>query len=60
MRGSPPGHARAGQRIIATEIGRHGDKPNSKSKIASDIFGKMMLDADFSEFLTLPAYEYLD
>ena len=46
--------------IIATEIVRHGDNPNGKFKIASDIFGKMMLDADFSEFLTLPAYEYLD
>ncbi len=27
---------------------------------AADLFGKMMLSGDFNEFLTLPAYEYLD
>ena len=46
--------------MIANEVARHGDNPNGKFKIASDIFGKMMLDADFSEFLILPAYESPD
>ena len=31
-----------------------------KFAVASEIFEKMMLSGDFSEFLTLPAYEYLD
>ncbi len=46
--------------ILASETARHADNPNGKFKIAADIFGKMMLDSEFSEFLTLPAYEYLD
>ena len=28
--------------------------------LAAELFGKMMLSGEFSEFLTLPAYEYLD
>ena len=48
------------QSIVASEIARHGDNPSGKFRIAADIFGKMMLDGEFSEFLTLPAYEYLD
>jgi malate synthase len=31
-----------------------------KFEIASGIFEKMMLSGDFNEFLTLPAYQYLD
>ena len=28
--------------------------------LAADLFGKMMLSGEFNEFLTLPAYEFLD
>ncbi|MDQ1474480.1 MAG: malate synthase [Bryobacterales bacterium] len=31
-----------------------------KYKIAADLFGKMMLSGEFNEFLTLPAYEFLE
>jgi malate synthase len=31
-----------------------------KYHAAADLFGRMMLSGDFNEFLTLPAYEYLD
>jgi malate synthase len=31
-----------------------------KYQIAADLFGKMMLSGEFNEFLTLPAYEFLD
>jgi malate synthase len=45
--------------IIAQELARLGpDK--GKFQAATDIFGRMMLDGDFSEFLTLPAYAYLE
>jgi malate synthase len=33
---------------------------NGKYAAAADLFGKMMLSGEFNEFLTLPAYEYLD
>jgi malate synthase len=45
--------------IIAEELARLGPE-KGKFKIAADLFGKMMLDGEFSDFLTLPAYEYLD
>jgi malate synthase len=45
--------------IIAQELARLGES-KGKFTVAAEIFGKMMLDGDFSEFLTLPAYEYLD
>jgi malate synthase len=45
--------------IIGQEVARLGpDK--GKFKPASEIFGKMMLDGEFSDFLTLPAYDYLE
>ena len=45
--------------IIGQELARLGpDK--GKFKDAAEIFGRMMLDGDFSEFLTLPAYDYLE
>jgi malate synthase len=45
--------------IIAEEVARLGPE-KGKFKLAADIFGKMMLDGSFSDFLTLPAYEYLE
>jgi malate synthase len=45
--------------IIAGEVARLGPE-KGKFKLASEIFGKMMLDGSFSDFLTLPAYEYLE
>ncbi|HWE51325.1 MAG TPA: malate synthase A [Bryobacteraceae bacterium] len=45
--------------IIAEEVARLGPE-KGKFKLASEIFGKMMLDGSFSDFLTLPAYEYLE
>src|SRR5215472_5404965 len=52
--------------VIAEELekmrARVGTDRFEKGKYhaAADLFGKMMLSGDFNEFLTLPAYEYLD
>ena len=45
--------------IIGGEVARLGPE-KGKFRVASEIFGRMMLDGEFSEFLTLPAYDYLD
>jgi malate synthase len=34
--------------------------PGGKFPLAARVFEKMMLSGDFSEFLTLPAYQYID
>ena len=45
--------------IIGEELARLGpDK--GKFKAAAEIFGGLMLAGDFSDFLTLPAYDYLE
>jgi malate synthase len=31
-----------------------------KYQLAADLFEKMMLSGEFNDFLTLPAYEFLD
>ncbi len=52
--------------VIADELSkmesRVGLEKYAKSKfpLAADLFGKMMLSGDFNEFLTLPAYEFID
>ncbi|HKD06643.1 MAG TPA: malate synthase A [Bryobacteraceae bacterium] len=52
--------------VIAEELekmrARVGTDRFEKGKYhaAADLFGKMMLSGDFNEFLTLPAYEFLD
>ncbi len=52
--------------VIADELakleGRVGAERYAKSKfpLAADLFGKMMLSGEFNDFLTLPAYEFLD
>ena len=54
------------QSVIADELakmeGRVGAERYAKSKfpLAADLFGKMMLSGEFNDFLTLPAYEFLD
>ncbi len=51
---------------IAEELGKLGEKlgaerfARGKFPLAADLFGKMMLSGEFNDFLTLPAYEYLD
>ena len=45
--------------IIEAELARHGDG-NGKFKTAAEIFERMMLGGEFNEFLTLPAYDYLE
>ncbi len=42
--------------------GRAGEERFSKGKyrVAAELFERMMLSGDFSDFLTLPAYEYLE
>jgi malate synthase len=52
--------------VIADELSkmesRVGAEKYARSKfpLAADLFGKMMLSGDFNEFLTLPAYEFID
>ncbi len=52
--------------VIADELSkmesRVGLEKYAKSQfpLAADLFGKMMLSGDFNEFLTLPAYEFID
>jgi malate synthase len=54
------------QATIAEELAkmetRMGAERFAKGKfpLAADLFGKMMLSDEFSDFLTLPAYEFLD
>jgi len=54
------------KRIIAEELdkmrARAGAEKFEKGKyrIAAELFEKMMLSGEFSDFLTLPAYDYLD
>ena len=45
------------KQIIAEEFASRLDK--GKFRIAADLFEKMMLSGEFSDFLTLPAYSYL-
>lgn len=45
--------------IIHSELAKR-PAGTGKFQTAAKIFEKMMLDGEFSEFLTLPAYEYLD
>ena len=45
--------------IIKDEVARQGEG-KGKFKVAADIFERMMLGGEFSDFLTLPAYDYLD
>jgi malate synthase len=46
-------------RKISTQIGKSAcDK--RKFQLAHELFGKITTDDDFAEFLTLPAYEFLD
>ena len=52
--------------IIASELAKMKERAGAarfeagKYKVAADLFGKMMLSGEFNEFLTLPAYEFLD
>jgi malate synthase len=52
--------------VIAEELAKMRDRAGAerfekgKYKTAAELFGKMMLSGEFNEFLTLPAYEYLD
>jgi malate synthase len=54
------------KQVIAEELGKMKERAGEakfaagKYQIAADLFGKMMLSGDFNEFLTLPAYEFLD
>ncbi len=54
------------KQIIADELGKMKDRAGTakfeagKYQLAADLFGKMMLSGEFNEFLTLPAYEFLD
>jgi malate synthase len=54
------------RRTIAEQLsdfrGRLGDEAYNAGRfdLAGDLFEKMMTSGDFSDFLTLPAYEYLD
>src|SRR5579859_6653111 len=54
------------EQTIAEELAKMKDRmgaerfDKSKFRLASELFGKMMLSGEFNEFLTLPAYEYLD
>jgi len=45
------------KQIIAEEFASRLDK--GKFRIAAELFEKMMLSGEFSDFLTLPAYNYL-
>ncbi|NDJ13305.1 MAG: malate synthase A [Acidobacteriia bacterium] len=52
--------------IIASELAKMKERAGAsrfeagKYQVAADLFGKMMLSGEFNEFLTLPAYEFLD
>jgi len=54
------------QETISQELGKMRDRigaerfEKGKFQVAADLFGKMMLSGEFNEFLTLPAYEFLD
>ena len=54
------------RQTIADVLGQMKDRmgaeryAKSKFEVAADLFGKMMLSGEFSDFLTLPAYNYLD
>ncbi len=54
------------KQVIADELGKMKDRAGAskfeagKYQLAADLFGKMMLSGEFNEFLTLPAYEFLD
>ncbi|MCU1327079.1 MAG: malate synthase [Bryobacterales bacterium] len=54
------------KQVIAEELGKMKERAGAarfeagKYQIAADLFGKMMLSGEFNEFLTLPAYEFLD
>lgn len=54
------------KQIIADELGKMKERAGAakfeagKYQLAADLFGKMMLSGEFNEFLTLPAYEFLD
>jgi malate synthase len=54
------------RQTIAEEVGKLrgklGEERYEKSRfpLAAELFGRMILAGEFSEFLTLPAYEYLD
>jgi malate synthase len=54
------------QETISQELDKMRDRVGAerfekgKFQVAADLFGKMMLSGEFNEFLTLPAYEFLD
>ena len=54
------------KQVIADELGKMKERAGAarfeagKYQLAADLFGKMMLSGEFNEFLTLPAYEFLD
>ena len=54
------------KQIIGDELGKMKERAGAakfeagKYQLAADLFGKMMLSGEFNEFLTLPAYEFLD
>ncbi len=47
------------RQTIAEQLGRFQRRPGDHYDQAAGLFEKMMTSADFAEFLTLPAYEYL-
>jgi malate synthase len=54
------------KQTIAEELAKMRDRAGAerfsrgKYQLAAQLFERMMLSGEFNEFLTLPAYEYLD